>query len=501
MTAPAVFPVPTAAPPRRRRSAAGAVPALLLGGLAALCYVLLRQPTCHEYDVYWLLPRLLEGDLVDARHLLALPVLDALASLLDGVLTLHERLKIVCGVCVGAAVAILTHAAWVLHRDLRLALAAGAVWASLPATVHFATMFELHGPFLPFAAAAMWTSCRIVAAGPRSGPRAAAVLGALTALAAGVHATGHLLVPVLACWLALEWRAAGRRWRAVVGALACFVAAHAAAHSLLGAAVLPPGAGAPAAESIAVLAVLGGGLQDAWRVVAGEWLWPFAPVSELWLAGCRGVARPLATALAAAVAAQLALCQWMLVTPIGYVYREFGAYQLPIAFLAVLLTVRAFGGAGRLAVLAAALVASAWAWSHPSKQLPDRSFGALALQHLQHDPVRLLLGQAEFDGAFEQWAADPRGAPKPPIDQVAQLVWFGVQNRAKGAEDLALYFHPAFDRRPVVVTQNALDELRAFGGMHARLVDTVLPQHFTLREVHLAGPGAELRGHRVEPKQ
>src|SRR5204863_2966054 len=149
-------------------------------------------------------------------------------------------------------------------------------------------------------------------------------------------------------------------------------------------------------------------------------------------------------ALALAVVAQLALCQWMLVTPIGYLFREFGAYQLPLAFFAALLTVRPFGGALRLAVLAAAIGASAWAWTHPSKPLPDRAFGRLALQHVAKDPVRLLLGRAEFDGVFEEWFADPpAGGKLPRIVQVPQFVWYAAQNGVGSADDLAWFFHPA----------------------------------------------------------
>src|SRR5688572_33187619 len=99
MTAPAVFPVRPSAAPRDPGTGAAAMLALLLGALAAVCYVVLRQPTSHEYDVYWILPQLHAGNLVDARHPLALPFADAAASLLDGALPLHERLKIVCGVC------------------------------------------------------------------------------------------------------------------------------------------------------------------------------------------------------------------------------------------------------------------------------------------------------------------------------------------------------------------------------------------------------------------
>ena len=66
------------------------VQAMALAVVAAGVYVLLRQDVTHEFDVYWMLPRIEDGALENARHPLSFYLAHSLASLLDGFGSVHE---------------------------------------------------------------------------------------------------------------------------------------------------------------------------------------------------------------------------------------------------------------------------------------------------------------------------------------------------------------------------------------------------------------------------
>lgn len=475
----------SAGPAPGRACAGGALwPSALLGALAAACYLLFRQASTHEHDLYWMLPRLATGDLDFPRHPLSLHLAHAWATLLQGFGSLHERLQIASGLSTGFAIAVLTHAAFGLRRERAFAVAVGATFACLPATAHFATVMELHSLFLPFAAAAFWQAVRIAAAPQRASAGAAVALGLTTAIAAAVHATGHLLLGFLGLWLIGAWSQAGAKRSRGVRLGALLVAVHVAASLGLERALVP-------AETTAATTKLGWmeewypTLQDWHRTVLDEWLVPLAPVSLTFLLAWRRH-RPLAAAVLLSLPVYLAVCQAMLLVPhAGKVFREVGAYELPLGFGAVALTALVTGPRARLAVLALALLATVGHRRFGVKPPPDPAFGQRAAAFWRAHDVRVLVGDFDqFDGLFEQAYDDP--VLRARLSDLLCVPHFLIRSEWSGArtpDELALYLHPSVGGKPCVVTHAALARLRAAGGVYRALVDTALPRLYTLTAV------------------
>lgn len=485
--------------------ARGPAPWLLAVGLgltAAVLYVLLRRATSHEYDVYWLLPRLHRGELAYPRHPLSLYAASLWATLLEpfgG--DLHERLRIASGLCTGLAVAVFTHAAWLLLRSRRAAATVGVLYACLPANAYFATVMELHALFLPAAAVAVWFACWLIGRGERVGVTTGAGLGVLTSLASGLHSTGHLLVPLLAAWLVAELHSQRSLWPRLLRGVGAFGIAHAAVYAVVQWMTTRGDASAPVAAQLGFLADSLQGFTDLHRTIVGEWLLPFCPVAIVCWFGWRA-SRALVLCLFGGCVAHIAVCQILLVLPGGgYVFHEFGAYQQTLAFFATVVAVRVVGRWAPALVLVALAVASQ-SWLQPAKQPADRAFGAAALQHMASSGDRLLVGCfAEFDGVFDlAWHDDQRSLLLPRLLGVNQFRGEVLQGPSCTAAELALFFHPAVAHLTTVLTQAARDQLRDAGGIFAELVEVALPATFVLREVVVAGTGGELRGWRLEPK-
>lgn len=459
-------------------------PAALLGAAAACCYVLFRQAPTHEHDLYWMLPRLATGELDFPRHPLALHLAHWWATALTGLGSLHERLKVASGLSTGLAIAILTHAAHGLRRERAFAVAVGATFACLPATAHFATVMELHSLFLPFAAAAFWQTVRIARTPGLASAGAATALGLTTAVAAAVHATGHLLLGFLGLWLlGAWWQARGDRRRGF-GLGALLVLVHVAASVALERGLVPAETSAPTTK-LGWMQEWYPTLQDLHRTVRDEWLVPLAPVSVTFLLGWRRH-RALTLAVLLALPCYLAVDHAMLLVPhAGKVFREVGAYELPLGFAAVALTALVVGPRARLAVLLLALAATIGHRLWGTKPPPDLAFGQRAAAYWRTHDVRLLVGDFDqFDGVFEEAYDDPAlRARLPDLLCVPHLVIKSASSGARTADELALFLHPAVAGKPCVVTNAAIARLRAAGGVYRELVDDVLPRVYAVTAV------------------
>lgn len=478
---------PTPAPPAPSRplSAGGALAlAMAIGALAAFAYVALPQHVGHQYDLYWMLPRLLDGPLDYPRHPLAFPFLDAVARWLapfGG--SLHERLQATSGLCTGLAVGIYTHAAWRLGRERWFAAWTGVLFACLPSVVHFATVFELHGPFLPFAALATWCTGALVLAPTHRQPLLVVPVGLCTALASTMHATGHLLLGCFAIWICVEQRRAGCSLRRRLLGVAILLAVHMAGVVAIAWLVLEGPGAAPTSEQAAFLLTGRFSAVDLHRVITAEWIVPFLPASLLWLPGWPRRHPGLAWALAVAVPVYLAVCQVLFVVPgEGYVLHERGAYLLPLAFGAVVLTTAALRTRGRLFVLLVAVGVATWQWRHPPAASPDAAFGQAAARYLRTHEHRLFVGGTdELGGVFDAIVDDAVLRRRlTEVFSVDQFVWYTRENGATTADQLGLALHPRLVGKPTVITAAALAGLRARNGIHRELVDRVLPAFFTL---------------------
>lgn len=473
--------------------------------VAATLYVVLRQDTTHQYDIYWMLPKLRDGLTHYPRHPLAFPVLDALVSMLDGWGSLHERFKIANGLCTGLAVGIFVHAAYLLRANLRQAALVGITFAMLPATVRFATVAELHGVFLPFAALVIWQVCRMVKAPTSYKPLAAVGLGILTALAAGVHGTGHLLIGVTTLFLTVAWwhsEAAGRRAPGV-RKLAVTLVTLAATHVMTGK-LITMGMTAPSDAQWQVMTQEAHTIEGFFTTITEELLWPLLPVSFLWPLALLRKPRTLATVFALSLPAYLGTCQLLLCVPtLGYTFRENGAYLEPIAFFAVLIAVRLLRGSWGLLLPLLALAASVYWHQNPERASPNRAFGTTVVSFLASHDVRLVVGGfAEWDGAFEVLITNAESdAQRSNLILLEQLILETRTHNTVNAEELALYFHPKLGGKPTVLTDKALADMRAAGGLFADCVDKVMPRIYEFVEVRYAPDGgALLTGTQLKPR-
>lgn len=482
---------------------------MAIGASAAIAYLLLPRAEPHQFDVYWMLPKLLQGELDYPRHPLALHLADLVGRLAPGP-TLHARLQAGCALAAGLAVAIATFATIVFGGERRRGALGGLLFAALPATVHHATVFELHALSLPCFAALVAGAVLLVRLPMVAWCRCMAGLGLalLAAVATSAHATGHLIVLWIGTWLASEGLARGVPWRAVV--LGALSAALVYAVGVFGIAwaVLPAGAETPLQAQASFV----GGYVGTWSgfvdVLLWEWLVPFAPVSVAMLAGLgTRDGRALAGPLLLVLVPLLYLCQRMLVLPeVGYVLSETGAYQLPLGLGACLLVAVRSKPVGLLAMLALAVSVATWDRARPDKPAPDRAFGAMAWQfadRLGAGHCTWLGDYDDYGGVFEIGCESvERSRELPRFFCVRTGVLWARHLPDKTAHDFGQLMHPATSGGVLhVLTEEALARLRAEGGIFRELVDELLPQAFTFEPVELGQVGERVvRGVLLRPK-
>ncbi|MEZ5964834.1 MAG: hypothetical protein R3F56_13395 [Planctomycetota bacterium] len=332
----------------------------LAGAMFALA-VALRQRAFHGLDAQYFLAQLRDHGDANYSHPLFLPLMHGwhgLWSKLGWSPFQSMRLASAVGASIGALA--VHRAGRVLGLARSSALLAAALACATPAVVFFATVVEIHGPFFAFAGLAFWAwaHAHATAASTAAASIPFAFLGATTALAAGVHTSGHALLwllPALSLGLAPP-RRPRPCWR----------------HWLVTAAV-------HAAVTLAVVGTLGSSGGGPWRerleqalaywgprvplapleilaLLQREWLLPFLPLSAATLLALAWRnQRRLALAVLAGIAPLLGLV-WLLLHRELY---ERGAYLLPFAWPAAVLLVgwwpRALQSAALVAALALAI--------------------------------------------------------------------------------------------------------------------------------------------------
>lgn len=476
-----------------------AATALLLGAIAFAVYALLPQ-AAHLYDAYWIVPKLWSGDCGEPRHPLALHFVRWLASWFgEAPVDLLGCLALASALGTATAVALTAHAAWLRCRSLPTAVFVAVLFAALPATAHFATVIELHGPFLPSAAFAFWLGCAFSATRPGWRTVRGLVLGAASGLAACLHATGHLFAGFLGLWLAAELRRASESWLTVARTWLLLAVAHAAVFAGVAWATA-----ASAGASLEAQAQFAAGYAWTFRglgtTVVGEWLLPFLPASLVALVDCRRDA--LGIALLLALPVYLAFSHFLL-GPNDHLVREFGAYLLPLGAPMALLAVH-----GRSRRVVAALVAIAAVGAgverHVSdKPSPDTAYGQMVLDWLATHPSRFVTGGlADYDGVFVAACHAPERRDGWSHVWSAEVVAFMARLRgATRAEELALFLHPKLTGQSTVVAAEALIAWRAEGGIFAELADRTLAEVYELRPVTAAARGGrELRAFELVPR-
>jgi len=465
--------------------------AIACGTVFALLYVLLRQDITHEYDIYWMLPRLRDGEITYPRHPVAFPLASLWLQVLEPFGTLHDRFRIANGISVGIAVLFFVRTAFAYGLRMRTALASAACFAMLPATMRAATVAELHGLFLPFAAAALWLGTTLVLRGPDL--VRGAMVGLLTGVASGVHSTGHLLVGVVLVWFGLTW-IVRRGLLRLTGTAATLVIVHVVVNYALRFLFTADAPNDPATEQYNTLTEHHLQSNGLLAMLHGEYLWPLLPISVLWPVAAawnrsrEGVA--LSITLAGSFVVYLAVCCILLTRQQqGYILFEYGSYQLPLAILATLACARAWGARAMLVAAIVAVGLSSYDLIWPHRKSPDPEFGKTAQSYLEQHDVRLIVGDhAEFDGIYERLYGD--AALDPIRDRVLlidQLVYEVHERNDLRADALALWFHPQVGGRPTVMTERALQRMRAMHGVFGECANEWLEKYYKLEPV-LDGP-------------
>ncbi|MEM7200559.1 MAG: hypothetical protein AAF628_09860 [Planctomycetota bacterium] len=316
---------------------------LALAAAAFALYAGLAQDAFYRSDGHAALIAVYQGDWTDGRHPWYRPILLLLTHVLTPMgLSPFEAVRLASALGTALAVFVWHQAAarWMGPGRTAAIVGSSVLCAVAPANVFFATVPEVHGVFLPFAAVAWWGGVRCAHAPTRA---RFAALGAATAMATQAHATGHFLLPVI-----LAWVVAGRERktpRLPVSRLGTAVAAHALLWTALTLAFIAAGGQNPPATQLGFVdhhlelirvttdrSSCAAHLEGLAQCLLHDWLWPYLPVSlALLLTLSRQRAhRSPAVVLTAAVALYVGLT-WALVAG-----DERGAYLAPLVWPAAI---------------------------------------------------------------------------------------------------------------------------------------------------------------------
>lgn len=434
---------------------------LWIGLGTLLLYALSWRERLHHPDAPHYLGCVFRGELA-SHHFLYLPLAATFRTLLApfgcDVFVSMLALSVVGG-CVASVMA---------HRTLlelqvpRLRAVLGALLvATCPGVFFFATTVEIHAPFLAVANAAWWSAAAASRETKRRDLAGVFRTGTLTAIAAGVHATGQLLLWPLAVLLWLR----GRR----IGAALVLVATHLVVVRVLGWLVTGStkfldSSGGLLQSALTIPVAVSDALAIAWH----EWLLAFLPMSVVALV-CTflGPHRRLAIAVHLALLPYLGAC---IVVVKGLV--EHGAYVLPMALPLAWVVVRALPVRGSLACIAIGTAVALWIMAPFRQPASERAFAADALVLEQQSPMWVLTG------SVDEVQALARDATSIALSNVVIMAAAGGLG-----DDMLPVLLAAWDEsivkaraggRRMVLTRSALDFLRhPDGGQLVRMMAMV----------------------------
>ncbi len=438
-------------PPHERSSHGGRPPwrdGLWIGLAALACYVLLQQDTLYKADGHYQLIQVHGGRIEHPEHFLYSPVLYVWMHLLEALgVSIYRAGTLLSAVAMAIGVAISHRGFGVLGLSrARSALAAGLV-ATAPAIVFFATVVELHALFFAFASTAFVAAARLA---ERPTLRRGLVLGLATGVAYLTHATGILLVPMfggMCLALALE-----RGQRPVAMLRALVVAGVAYTVIMFGMPLLLSWAGfavsvGRASKHFFIYAQQHIGQLDLYpQSIWQDWVWRFLPLSVAWIpAACARSNRLLGLVFLAAV-----LMYSTTTLAILGPKSEWGAYNLPLTWLAALLIART-GPAwwtGATIVLGAVL-AVVQVKQHDTD--PSRAFAQGVAEATAGRSAVIIIGNhLEIEGILVH---NPQLSIHHLLDWAA---WPAEQMRAQGAAGVLAWAQQHWDsKREIYLTDGA----------------------------------------------
>lgn len=386
------------APPARARDGG-----LIALGLLAL-YVALAQGTFYKVDGQALIELSSNGWVHHPYHHFYLGELWLLRSACEPLgLGIYRTACLLSALGTATGVLLIHGATRVLGLARPTCNLTALAFGLSPGVMFYATIVEVHGPFLPFAGGA---ALALAWCGKTLQWRAAVVAGLSLTLAYLAHPSGALmgaLLPSLA-WSAADGALPGPRlvrWRAL--AISCAVAA---ASALAAIAVLPAVLQRLAGLLVDPLATAGGWqnfgtgrLVDpllTLRTLSLEWVLPALPMSLVALAGLlRRRTRTGAVLLGLGVLPYVLSAQLMLAG-----YTERGAYLLPALWPTALVALSLLTGQRKLVMVMLGLAAGLGIGQVKEHDHPERAraFAEGVAQIARGAPVFLVTGD-EYDYA------------------------------------------------------------------------------------------------------
>jgi len=364
-------------------------------------------------------------------------------------------------------------------------LLVAALVACCPAVVFFASVMEYHGPSFAFTSLATYAMACLV---QRPFWQQGVLVGLATALAYLAHASAHLLpLFLLLCFDALSPRTPGT-WRRLVHLTLIVVLVHIATVILATFVLNTLGASVSSGRALGwVRAEASRPYGDRLHLLAAtfwfEILWPYLLLSVTWLFGFRSQRR-LAWAALLILWPYFAMC--VVLVP-GY--NEHGAYQLPLAWLLALITVRSLPRPVVITVLVCtAVLAVVQVQLHDDPE-PARSYSRGVRQLAEGKPVCLIIGKDFVD--YEASALHL-------VDTVEciDIAKIGGQSATQSPAALAVFDHELgarLDRgQQVILSTGAYQTLaspiaQSVGGPLVKKLKELLDARYRLEQVSAEG--------------
>lgn len=465
-------------------------------------YLAMGQNAFHGLDAFSYLKFVHNGELHNQLNLLYQPLAWVFARLCGFFgLPLYESLRLLSAIG-GALGAAFTHrTALALGIDPTRALLSAFGCGLTPAVLHSSTVVEIDALFFACSALAWLPFAHLLRTGRWS---FAMLTGAASALAAGCHAAGHLLVLTL-CLMQIAWDWPARSLRTTVPRMFVLLITHAGLSLLLAKLASVSGQATMANNAMGITVRADFVPHVLWH----EWLLPYMPFCLLPFVALR-VPR-LRTAVAS-----FAICVlgYLLVTtivlglleptgpalPHGGMF-EFGSFLLGSTVPAVLLSMLALPV--RAAVLAVAIACVAGVLQVRAHDWPPDPIGYAAGFHelQQQAPLNVLVDNAEERAWIarrhpDQQCFTVRGNLELEVALIAKQKQLPFVP-ATFALQFQLWRPSIAGGKELLVSERALSRMQSSPVPQlAEAARDLLPQSFTFEPVQAQG----FRGYRLLPK-
>ncbi len=461
--------------------------------VAMCCYLALGQNLMHGFDAFYYLRDVDQGELRHPRIAFYLPLAWAFAKAMAAFgVREYEAVRALSSLSAAIGVACVQLAAQRLGLSRARSVVAAAAVASLPAVAYSASVVEVDAVLFGCACASWLPFSRLVTSQRFA---AAFATGVATAIAAGFHASGHLLALQL-CGMCALWDWPQRSLRRSAGLSALLLATHLALATSIAWAFGVGEQGEMATNTVGHAFALDFVPHVAWN----EFLLAYAPIGLLALLALRDRAR-----IGAALGYLACACGYVFVSTLILGYQRYakeflsqgdiverGSFLLALGAPMALLFARALPvRAAAIVVAASAAFAFVQVKQHDWPDDPPAAADAMDVV-LQSGPVE------PFVADTQEWAWMARRHP-----QVRATLYGSVATDVAAAREkdptvvttdmVLLWFAMEYDRAvqkgaQYLVTQRALDAMEASGDPAIAPAAKLLLDRYRFQLVADAGP-------------